>query len=379
MILLIVTKLFIFSYIEVEKMFLNKEKVVVGMSGGVDSTATAYLLKEKGYEVIGVTMLLFDGYDKEGNVIEPPFIADAKRVSKKMGIEHHVLDLRSEFKKLVVDDFIEEYEKGNTPNPCVVCNKHIKYGALVNYAKSLGAYYFATGHYANIVYEETSGRYIVKRGVSDRKDQAYVLHSLTQDVLKHIILPLGEFNNKEDVRKIALNVEDFISKKTDSWGICFIPDGSHRTFLNQINIGNEPGEVVDVNGEFLGNHNGLNNYTIGQKRNLGIKLDKTMFVVEIDAKNNRLILGDDKDTFSREIIIENVNFIRFSQLKEKLRCQIKVCHWGYYLDGVIMPISENSVRVVFDEKIRAATRGQAAVFYIDNEVIGGGRIKEIIK
>lgn len=360
-------------------MVLSKEKVVVGMSGGVDSTATAYLLKKKGYEVIGVTMLLFDAYDESGNVIVPSFVADAKRVSEKMGIEHFVLDLRNEFKNLVVDDFIMEYKAGNTPNPCVVCNKHIKYGALVEYAKSLGAYYFATGHYANIVQDKETGRYLVKRGISDRKDQAYVLHSLSQDILQHIMLPLGEYHNKEDVRKIALNVEDFISKKTDSWGICFIPDGNHRTFLNEIGVSSEPGEAVDINGNVLGTHNGLCNYTIGQKRNLGIKLDKTMFVVEIDAKNNRLVLGDDEDTFSSEIIVENVNFIKFDKLSEPLRCKIKVCHWGYYLDGVVFANDDNGVRVVFDEKIRAATRGQAAVFYIDNEVIGGGRIKQIIK
>lgn len=360
-------------------MVLSKNKVVVGMSGGVDSTATAYLLKQDGYEVIGVTMLLFDAYDDEGKVVQPSFIEDAKRVSNKMGIEHHVLDLREEFKKYVIEDFINEYKNGNTPNPCVICNKHIKYGMLVDYAKSLGAYYFATGHYANIVYNEEIGRYVVIRGVSDRKDQAYVLHSLTQDVLRHILLPLGKYDNKEEVRKIALNVEDFISKKTDSWGICFIPDGNHRTFLNGINIGNKPGEIIDTEGNVLGNHKGICNYTIGQKRNLGITLDRTMFVVEIDAINNRVVLGDDSDTYSEKIIVENVNFIRYKKLEEPLKCKIKVCHWGYYLDGVVISTGSGEARVEFDHKIRAATRGQAAVFYIDNEVIGGGRIKQIIK
>ena len=288
-------------------MLLDKNKVVVGMSGGVDSTATAYLLKERGYEVIGVTMRLFDHHDEKGQVIEPSFIEDARRVSKKIGIEHYVLDLRTEFEKYVVEEFLREYEEGNTPNPCVICNKYIKYGALVDYAHSLGAYYFSTGHYARIIYDEASDSYRVKRAVSDRKDQAYVLHSIKKEKLRHIMLPLGEFNSKDEVREIALNVESFISKKTDSWGICFIEGGDYRSYLKEKGVASREGNFVDADGNILGRHKGISNYTIGQKRNLGIIFHPPKFVTKINAITNEVTLGEDIDTYSIGLIADNIN------------------------------------------------------------------------
>lgn len=359
-------------------MNLDKKKVVVGMSGGVDSTATAYLLKKRGFEVLGVTMRLFDHYDDDGNVKEPDFIEDARRVSDKLEIDHYVLDLRDEFNKLVIKEFLEEYDIGNTPNPCVICNKHIKYGALIDYAHSLGAYYFSTGHYARVVYDESSKSHRVKKGKSDRKDQAYVLHSLSEERLKHLMLPLGEFESKDEVRELALNVEDFISKKTDSWGICFIPNGDFRKYLKEKNVASTEGDFIDSEGNVLGKHKGISNYTIGQKRNLGIIFHPPKFVVNIDAKKNEVMLGEDIDTYSIALIADRLNLTADIDF-DIVKYSVKVCQWGSLLKSRFKKLENGDLYIEFTKAERAITKGQAVVFYDGDEIVGGARIKDVLK
>ncbi|MCT4619968.1 MAG: tRNA 2-thiouridine(34) synthase MnmA [Marinisporobacter sp.] len=359
---------------------INKNKVAVGLSGGVDSTATAYLLKRAGYEVIGITMTVFDEYDEFGNVVEPSFIKDAKRIAKILNIPHYVVDYKDIFEKTVKKEFVDEYLKGRTPNPCVICNRIIKYGKLIETAHSLGAYYIATGHYANICYDQELKRYRIFRGIPERKDQAYNIYSLSQEQLKHILLPLGKFTSKEEVRKIALKVDPLIAKKSDSTGICFVPNEDYISYLsNESKDALKSGNFVDKAGEIIGKHKGIVRYTIGQKRGLGINFNPPMFVVNIDANKNQILLGDDEDTYSIGLMAKNVNFTLFDELKEKIRVKAKVCQWGWFLPATISSLGNKKVKVLFDQKERAVAPGQAVVFYLEDEVIGGGIIDLVIK
>ena len=358
-------------------MKLDKNKVVIGLSGGVDSTAAAYMLKGQGYEVVGVTMLLFDEYDEKGNAVEPQFVADAERVARKLQIEHRVLDLKAFFKENIKDYFVDEYSRGRTPNPCVVCNRKIKFGKFMEYAHEIGAYYIATGHYANVLYDENTSRYRLMRGKANRKDQAYVMHSLSQDQLRHMMFPLSGIEDKSQVRKIALDIDSEIAKKKDSTGICFIPDGNHKRYMKE----NAPEKVKEgvfrhKDGKILGMHSGISNYTIGQKRGLGLGNSKGLFVIGIDPEKNEVILGDDKDTYSKGFVASRPNFIPFEMPSADMRAKVKVCHWGLFLDATISITGEGLARVEFD---RAVTPGQAAVFYSDDEIIGGAIIESVIK
>ncbi len=358
----------------------SKQKVAVGLSGGVDSTVAAYLLKSQGYEVIGITMHLFDEIDEKGTIKEPQFIKDAKDISKLLDIPHYIIDLRQEFDSLIKNEFIDEYISGKTPNPCITCNKKIKYGKLIEIANNLGAYYIATGHYANIIYDEELMRYRIFSGEAGRKDQAYVLHSLTQKQLSHVILPIGIFSSKEEVRRIALKIDKNIAKKSDSMGVCFIPDGDYGKYISK----ERPelvkkGDFIDFHGNIIGEHKGIVNYTIGQRRGLGEYFNKPMFVVEIDAEKNVVILGDDKDTYSKGLIARDVNFTLFDELKEEIQVEAKVCQWGWLLPSTVVGLGNDRIKVIFHKKERAIAPGQSIVFYKGNEIIGGAKIESIIR
>lgn len=358
----------------------SKQKVAVGLSGGVDSTVAAYLLKKQGYDVIGTTMLLFNEINEDGRIREPQFVEDARVIAKLLDIPHYTIDLRQEFDTLVKKDFIDEYIKGRTPNPCVTCNRKIKYGKLIEAANELGAYYIATGHYANIVYDKELKRYRIFSGQAGRKDQAYVLHSLTQEQLKHVILPIGAFNSKEEVREIANKIDANIARKSDSMGVCFIPDGDYGNYISM----EKPelvkkGYFVDINGNIIGVHNGIVNFTIGQRRGLGEYFNKPMFVVEIDAEKNIVVLGNDEDTYSKGLIGKDANFTLFDELDGTIEAEAKVCQWGWLLPATITGLSDGKVNVTFHKKERAIAPGQSVVFYKGNEIIGGAKIESVLK
>lgn len=343
-------------------------KVVIGMSGGVDSSVAAAVLKEQGHQVIGVTMELWDTGSGDA--------ADAKRVSEYLGIEHHSVDFRKEFSELVVDYFTREYLAGRTPNPCIACNRYLKFEAMRKYAVSIGADKMATGHYARISFDEKTGRYELRKGLADAKDQTYVLYSLTQEQLAMTVMPLGEFTNKDAVREKAISLGIPTAQKKDSMEICFVPDQDYAGFI-QSRIGSLPpeGDFVDVDGNVLGKHRGIVHYTVGQRKGLGIAFGKPMFVLKIDPEKNQVVLGESGTEFSRELLAAEPNFIPFEQLSEPKEVLAKVRYSARAAAATIAPEGD-LVRVVFKEPQRAVTPGQAVVFYGEDGdlVIGGGTI-----
>ncbi len=354
------------------------ERVVIGMSGGVDSSVAAAVLKEQGYDVIGVTMRLWDGENicgsfTEGTCCSLSAVEDARRVANRIGIDYHVLDFRDDFKKYVIDYFTNEYLNGRTPNPCIACNRFLKFDAMLKKANLLGADKVATGHYARVDFDKSSGRYLLKRAKSTAKDQTYALYSLTQDQLSHTLMPLGGFSGKDEVRKMAESLNLPTAEKPDSMEICFVPDNDYAGFIGR-HIKNLPpeGDFVDLKGNVLGRHKGIINYTIGQRKGLGIAFGKPMFVVKIDAENNRVVLGEKGSEFSDGLLAADWNFIPFDTLNKPIRAEIKIRYSARPAMGEIS-MNGNYLRIKFDEPQRAVTPGQAVVFYQpDGDLVLGG-------
>ena len=341
------------------------EKVLVGMSGGVDSSATALILKEKGYSVTGLTLKLCKE-DKEQD------ISDAKAVCEKLGIEHLTLDLKKEFKEKVIDEFINQYKIGLTPNPCLECNKYIKFGKMLNLALEKGFDKIATGHYARV--EKSGDRFILKKATDESKDQSYVLYSLTQHQLSHLLLPLGNLS-KPQIRSLAEEKGLVNANRPDSQDICFVPDGDYAAFIEETDgFASEKGNYVDINGNVLGLHQGVINYTIGQRKGLGIALGKPQFVIDKDAETNTVILGDEEYLFKTEVLVKKPNFIPFDKLEEAMRVSAKLRYRHRAESATIYPLENGNVKIVFDRPQRAPSSGQAAVFYDGDTVVGGGKI-----
>ncbi len=354
---------------------MQKTKVVIAMSGGVDSSLAAALLIEQGYDVIGVTMQIWPAEEQaEGSCCALSAVEDARRVADKLGIPYYVMNFKDLFKETVISNFCSEYVAGRTPNPCIMCNRLIKFEALLKKAIGLGAEYIATGHYAKILYDQERKRYILKRAADDAKDQTYVLYNLTQKQLKHTMMPLADFT-KTETRRLAAELDLKVANKPDSQEICFVTDNNYRRFLEEnLQQPIKPGPFLDTAGNVLGQHEGIPFYTVGQRKGLGIALGTPMYVVEIDPTRNAVILGTNEEVFAKELISIDNNFILIPELSGEMVVEAKIRYAAKPSPAVISPCDEG-VKVVFEHPQRAITPGQSVVFYQGDYVVGGGIIK----
>lgn len=355
----------------------ENKKVMIGMSGGVDSSVAAFLLQKESLEVIGATMKLYNNEDidfvSEKTCCSLDDVLDAKSVCARLGIRHYTLNMTDDFKKEVIERFISAYQNGFTPNPCIDCNRYMKFSKMLHKAQELDIDYVATGHYARI--EKQGDRYILKKAVDLSKDQSYVLYSLTQEQLKVTKFPLGNYS-KQQVREIAEENGFVNARKHESQDICFVPDGDYSKFIEYYTGKTYPcGDFVDMNGKRLGEHKGIIRYTIGQRRGLGLALPASMYVVEKDVENNKVILGFNDDLFKKEVNVKNISFTACDGLDKPERLCAKIRYNQKEQPATVTQTDENHFKIVFDEPQRAITKGQAAVLYDGDTVVGGGTIE----
>ena len=358
-----------------------KKRVVVAMSGGVDSSTAAWLLKKKGYEVIGATMCIgTPDRNKTGGNRCCGFsdIEDARRVALQLEIPFYVFQFKEEFEKEIIDYFCKEYMEGRTPNPCILCNEKLKFGSFLKRAMELGADYVATGHYARLEFDEGSGQYLLKKGIDRKKDQSYVLFSLRQDQLRHTLFPLGEFQ-KEEVRKMAFETGLRVYDKPESQEVCFIPQTSYHYFLSErLKEAITAGPILDREGNVLGKHKGIPFYTIGQRRGLRLAKEKPLYVIGIDRARNAVIVGEEREVYGDTFIAHSLNWIRSQDMATPISCKVKIRYNHAGAEATLFPMGEDALEVNLKTPQKAITPGQAAVFYDGETVLGGGWIKKVI-
>jgi tRNA-specific 2-thiouridylase len=368
-----------FEFRSVQDKKLEKGSALIAMSGGVDSSVAAALTQKKGYNCVGCTMRLYEndmvGLDLLGTCCSIEDTKDARAVCDKLGIEYNIYHYEAEFKNKVIEPFICSYERGETPNPCIRCNKYLKFDSLYKRALELGCDYIVTGHYARI--EERDGHFYLLKAKDLNKDQSYVLYDLSEEQLRHTLFPLGEFT-KPEVRTIAEEYGFVTSHKSESQDICFVPDGDYAAMIKRYREKEYPkGDFVDKEGNVLGKHDGIINYTIGQRRGLGIPADRRLYVTKLDVENNKVILADNEDLFKRELVIRDFHWITGDKPTREFRCSAKIRYTHKEQSATVTPLENGLAMVVFDEPQRAATAGQSCVLYDGDIVLGGGIIDSV--
>jgi tRNA-specific 2-thiouridylase len=354
------------------------KKALIAMSGGVDSSVAAWMMKQQGYDCMGITMKLYNneevGISREKTCCSLDDVEDARSVAQRVGIPFYVLNFSDNFEECVIRRFVETYQKGGTPNPCIDCNRFIKFDKLMQRMKELEYDYVVTGHYARVQYDEKSGRYLLRKGKDMTKDQSYVLYGLTQEQLAHTLFPLGEFH-KTEIREMAEKNGFVNARKHDSQDICFVPDGNYAGFIEHYTgQAAEPGDFVLKDGTVMGTHKGIIRYTIGQRKGLGLSLPRPLYVCEKDVEHNKVVLGDSEELFTTTLEAVDINLISVERIDKPLRCKARVRYKQKEDWAEVVQLSDDRIRVVFEQPQRGISKGQAVVLYDDDIVIGGGTI-----
>ena len=350
---------------------MKNKKVLLGMSGGVDSSVSALLLKEQGYEVIGITLELYAG----SSCCNQNTYLDAKNVCNSLKIPHFTYNCKEQFKKSVIDNFISTYANCQTPNPCIECNKYMKFGFMYEKAKELGCHYIATGHYAKTEFSSQYNRWVLRQSNAEKKDQSYVLWNMPKELIEHVLFPLANFREKEEIRQMARDHNLKVANKPDSEDICFIPDGNYKKFL-ETNSHLKPkiGNIVNKEGKILGTHTGLYNYTIGQRKGLGISNSVPLFVLGFNKQKNEVMVGEESELYQKEIMVSDINLLLVDDIPNWMEVEVKTRYSSKLAKAKIKQEQKN-IKVIFDEPQRAITPGQSAVFYVGDIVLGGGKIR----